>query len=121
MNELLKQRIMRRLDDLTDERAYQVLDFIEFLESRYAERSRGRGFLTKITETAEDTMRAAGVPIKAIAGTMGIVDSAGKVMKGVASAAQAVVDEAVKAASGPAARPPTPKRNGEAKPTADPA
>jgi hypothetical protein len=42
-------------------------------------------------------------------------------MKGVASAAQAVVDEAVKAASAPATRPPTPKGSGEAKSTADPA
>ena len=116
MNELLRQRILRRLEGLTDERAYQVLDFIEFLESRYAERSRGRGIITRITETAEDTMRAAGVPIKAIAGTMGIVDSAGKVMKGVASAAQAVVDEAVKAAAPPATpRPPT-RRNADPSP-----
>ena len=38
------------------------------------------------------------LPIQAISGTMGIMDGAAKVMKGLAAAGQAVVDEAVKAA-----------------------
>jgi hypothetical protein len=100
MNELLKQRILRRLDALSDERGYQVLDYVEFLESRYGERGAGGGIIARITETAEDTMRAAGVPLKAISGTMGLVDSASKVMKGVAAAASSVVEEAVKGARG---------------------
>ena len=99
MNQGLRDRILRRLEDLPDERVYQVLDYLEFLESRYAARSRGGGIFSKITETAEDTMRAAGVPLRAITGTMGLVDSAGKVMRGVAAAAQSVVNEAVRAAS----------------------
>ena len=36
MNDLLKQRINRLLDSLNDERGYQVLDFVEFLNSKYA-------------------------------------------------------------------------------------
>ena len=98
MNDLLKQRIGRLLDSLSDERGYQILDYIEFLDSKYAERSRPTGILDKITETVEDTMRAGKLPIQAISGTMGIMDSAAKVMKGLAAAGQAVVDEAVKAA-----------------------
>jgi hypothetical protein len=43
-------------------------------------------------------MRAGKLPIQAISGTMGVVDSAAKIMKGLAAAGQAVVDEAVKAA-----------------------
>ncbi len=96
MNDLLKQRIGRLLDSLSDERGYQILDFIEFLDSKYAERGRPSGILAKITETVEDTMRAGKIPIQAISGTMGIMDSAAKVMKGLAAAGQAVVDEAVK-------------------------
>ena len=98
MNDLLKQRINRVLDSLSDERGYQVLDFIEFLDSKYAERSRPGGIFARITETVEDTMRAGKLPIQAISGTMGLMDSAAKVMKGLAAAGQAVVDEAVKAA-----------------------
>jgi hypothetical protein len=41
-------------------------------------------------------MRAGKLPIQAITGTMGLMDSAAKVMKGLAAAGQAVVDEAVK-------------------------
>jgi hypothetical protein len=109
MNDLLKQRIGRLLDSLSDERGYQILDYIEFLDSKYAERARPAGILAKITETVEDTMRAGKLPIQAISGTMGIMDSAAKVMKGLAAAGQAVVDEAVKAAetaSKPVAPPP---------------
>ena len=98
MNDLLKQRIGRLLDSLSDERGYEILDYIEFLDSKYAERSRPGGILAKITETVEDTMRAGKLPIQAISGTMGVVDSAAKIMKGLAAAGQAVVDEAVKAA-----------------------
>jgi hypothetical protein len=98
MNDLLKQRINRLLDSLNDERGYQVLDFVEFLNSKYAERGQPGGILAKITETVENTMRAGKLPIQAISGTMGLMDSAAKVMKGLAAAGQAVVDEAVKAA-----------------------
>ncbi len=102
MNDLLKQRIIRLLDAASDERGYQILDFVEFLDSKYAERSQPDGLLSKITATVENTMRAGKLPIQAITGTMGLMDSAAKVMKGLAAAGQAVVDEAVKAAEGTA-------------------
>src|SRR4051812_32078430 len=98
MNDLLKQRITRLLETLDDEKAYQVLDYAEFLSSKYAERAQPTGILARITETVENTMRAGKLPIQAITGTVGLMDSAAKVMKGLAAAGQAVVDEAVKAA-----------------------
>jgi hypothetical protein len=107
MNDLLKQRIARALDALSDERGYQILDYIEFLESKYAERARPGGLFARITETVEDTMRAGKLPIQAISGTMGLVDGAAKVMKGLAAAGQAVMDEAVKAAEDATKRSPT--------------
>jgi len=97
MNDLLKQRILRLLDAASDERGYQILDFVEFLDSKYAERSQPDGLLSKISATVENTMRAGKLPIQAITGTMGLMDTAAKVMKGLAAAGQAVVDEAVKA------------------------
>lgn len=96
MNDLLKQRIIRLLDAASDERGYQILDFVEFLDSKYAERSQPDGLLSRITATVENTMRAGKLPIRAITGTMGLMDSAAKVMKGLAAAGQAVVDEAVR-------------------------
>ena len=98
MNDLLKQRISRLLETLDDEKAYQVLDYAEFLTSKYAARAEPGGLLAKITSTVENTMRAGKLPVQAITGTMSLMDSAAKVMKGLAAAGQAVVEEAVKAA-----------------------
>ena len=41
MHDQLKERIQRKLDALSDERGYQLLDYVEFLESKYAERAAG--------------------------------------------------------------------------------
>ncbi len=114
MNDLLKQRILRALESLTDERAYQVLDYVEFLESKYAARQRPTGIFARLSDAVEDTMRAGKLPVKAISGTMGLVDGAAKVMKGLAAAGQAVVDEAVNAVDGGGATPTTPSLPGKA-------
>src|SRR5918999_5756434 len=98
MNDLLKQRISRLLETLDDEKAYQVLDYAEFLTSKYAARSEPGGILARITATVENTMRAGKLPVQAITGTMTLMDSAAKVMKGLAAAGQAVVEEAGKTA-----------------------
>ncbi|MBA2291981.1 MAG: DUF2281 domain-containing protein [Gemmatimonadales bacterium] len=120
MNEHLKDRLLRKLDTLSDERAYQVLDFVEFLESKYAERSAPTNIFARITERVEDTMRAGKVPINAISGTVGVFDSASKVMKGLASAAGAVVDEASKTARELTQPPKAPPPADAAPPTAPP-
>ncbi|HEV8197744.1 MAG TPA: hypothetical protein VGP87_13950 [Gemmatimonadales bacterium] len=120
MNEQLMQRIQRRLETLTDERGYQILDFVEFLESKYAARAAPSNLFAKISEGIEDTMRAARLPIKAIKGTTGLMDSAGKVMKGVAAAAQSVVDEALAAAESPKPVAPAPAAPPLVPPPAEP-
>ena len=38
MNSYLRDKLLQKLDSLSDERGYQVLDYVEFLESKYAER-----------------------------------------------------------------------------------
>jgi hypothetical protein len=117
MNDLLKQRISRLLESLDDEKAYQVLDYAEFLSSKYAQRSEPQGLFAKITATVENTMRAGKLPIQAISGTMTLMDSAAKVMKGLAAAGQAVVDEAVKTAE--ESRKPEPPKEAEPSPPVD--
>lgn len=98
MNDQLKERLLRRLETLSDERGFQVLDYVEFLESKYAERASPNNVFSKITDTVTDAMRAGKLSADTISGTVGFFDGASKVMKGVASAAQAVVDEASKTA-----------------------
>ena len=68
MNDLLRQRITKLLEALDDEKAYQVLDYAEFLTSKYGQRSEPEGLLAKITATVENTMRTGKLPVQAITG-----------------------------------------------------
>ena len=94
MNEILQERLRRKLDTLPDEKAYQVLDYIEFLESKYAERPAGAPGFQKVAESLEDTLRAGRVPVSMIKGTMDAVAKAGKFLERVAAAGKAAVEEA---------------------------
>ncbi|MBI4502682.1 MAG: hypothetical protein HY700_16165 [Gemmatimonadetes bacterium] len=93
MNDIFRERIVRRLESLPDETAYQILDYIEFLESRHGTGGREPDTLQKIAEGMQDTLRAARLPATAVRGTMGVMDAAGKIMRGVAAAGRAAVKE----------------------------
>ena len=81
MNEHLRDRILRRIETLPDERGYQVLDYVEFLESRYAERaSPTASTFTRFTEAIEDQLRAGRVSATAIAETVGFMNRAANVL-----------------------------------------
>ncbi len=119
MNEFLKKRIDRKLETLSDERIYQVLDYIEFLESKYAEHvPESPSTFQKLAETVEDTLRAGRVSASAIKGTMDAMSAAGRMMSGLAAAGKAVVDEvtgapgsASKDAKAPPPPPPPPRKD----------
>lgn len=96
MNEILRDRLLRKLDALPEEKAYQVLDYVEFLESKYAERPAGAAPFQRVAETLEDTLRAGRVPVTIIRGTMDAVGKAGKFLEKVAAAGRAAVEEAAK-------------------------
>ncbi len=96
MNDVLAERIRRRLETLSDEQVYQVLDYVEFLESKYAQRAAGAPAFQKVAETLEDTLRAGRVPVNIIRGTMDAVGKAGKFLGGLAAAGKAAVEEAQK-------------------------
>ena len=96
MNDILRDRLLRLLDALPEDKAYQVLDYVEFLQSKYATRPAGAPAFQKVAETLEDTMRAGRVPVNIIKGTMDAVGKAGKFFEGLAAAGKAAVDEARK-------------------------
>jgi len=93
MNEILQERLRRKLDALPDDKAYQVLDYIEFLESKYVERPAGAPAFQRVAETLEDTLRAGRVPVAMIAPTMDAVAKAGRFLERVAAAGKAAVEE----------------------------
>jgi hypothetical protein len=110
VNENLRDRIVRKLETLSDERGYQVLDYVEFLESRFAERQNPQAnAFTRFTEGIEDKLRAGKVSASAIAETMSLLNRAGNVLSGVAAAGKSVANDIVQAAQAP---PPAPRPSG---------
>jgi len=103
MNPLLRDRVIRALDTMSDERAYQVLDYVEFLESKYAMRPTLATTFQRFAEGIEDTLRAGRVPATAVAETMTLLNRAVGVLGGVAAAGKSVANDIVQAATKPGA------------------
>lgn len=105
MNEYLRDRVLRKLETLSDERIYQVLDYVDFLESRYAQRQApSANVFTRFTEGVEDTLRAGRISATTVAETMGLLNKAMGVLSGVAAAGKSVASDVVSAASRAAER-----------------
>lgn len=108
MNEHLRERIMRKLDTLSDERGYQILDYVEFLESRYAERQpSGSTAFTRFTEAVEDRLRAGKVSATTIAEAMSLMNRAAGVLNGALAAGRSVANDIVSATTRPGSSPQT--------------
>jgi hypothetical protein len=102
MNAPLRERISRKLETLSDERLYQVLDYVEFLESRYAQRQApGSNVFQRFAETVEDRLRAGRVSASTIAETMTLMNKAMGVLSGVAAAGKSVANDIVGVATRP--------------------
>ena len=100
MNVYLRDKLLQKLDTLTDERGYQVLDYVEFLESKYAERQNpSANVFQRFAETVEDKLRAGRVSAATISETMGLMNRAMGVLSGVAAAGKSVANDIVGAAS----------------------
>ena len=99
MNEHLRDRILRKLETLSDERGYQVLDYAEFLESTYAERqSPSANTFTRFTEAIEDKLRAGKVSASAIAETVGFMNRAANVLNNAVETGKNMANELVNTA-----------------------
>ncbi len=100
MNEFMKERLLRRLEPLSDERLYQVLDYVEFLESKYADHKPAPpNVFQRFAEGVEDTLRAGRVSASTVAQTMDLMSKAMGVLSGVAAAGKSVASDVVSAAA----------------------
>jgi uncharacterized protein DUF2281 len=94
MNDILRERLIRKLDTLPEEKIYQILDYIDFLESKYAPTpSTAPNPLKRFAEGVEDTLRAGKMSANVIGGTMNVMNKAVGVVTGVASAGKSVATE----------------------------
>jgi hypothetical protein len=124
VNPYVRDRIHRKLETLSDERLYQVLDYVEFLEARYAEKpATAVNVLQRFAEGVEDKLRSGGVAVSTISETMGLLNRAVGVLNGVAqttmSMAGDVVSVAKSAVDQVGAPPPTPPSNPNPLPNAN--
>ena len=115
MNPYVRDRINRKLDTLSDERLYQVLDYVEFLEARYAEKPAAQASVfQRFAEGVEDRLRAGGVAASTVAETMGLLGKAMNVLGGAAQTTMNVANDVVakaKSAVDQVGAPPAPTAN----------
>lgn len=123
MHDILKDRILRRLETLPEERLYHVLDYIEFLESKYAQRQApGPNVFQRFAEGVEDTLRAGNVSAGTVAEAMGFMSKAMGVLSGVAAAGKSVASDIVSPSktAPPPPKPAPPKSDGTPPPPTEP-
>lgn len=75
----LRRRLWRKLNELPDERLYQVLDYVEFLEQKYVDEPSKPDGMQRIAEGIQDKLRArraAPWAVKGVMGALSVVDRA---------------------------------------------
>jgi len=94
MHDVLKQRLLRRIEGLPEDRVYQVLDFIEFLESKYANdipvEASG---LQRFAETLEDRLRKKAVSPATLREAFQLIAAADRVLSSVSSAGREILSD----------------------------
>lgn len=105
MHEIMRERIWRKLEVLPEPQLYQVLDYIEFLESKYASgRAAPVDGIQRFAERLEDSMRVRSVAPKVISGTVGLMGTAKRMLQTVTDAGRDIVGEPPRRSSPPPAR-----------------
>jgi hypothetical protein len=99
MNPYVRDRINRKLETLSDERLYQVLDYVEFLEAKYAEKPAPvTNVFQRFTDGVEDTLRAGGLAVGTVSEAMGFLNKAMGVLNDVAQTTRTVATDVVSTA-----------------------
>ena len=87
MHDVLRTRILRKLESLPEDQVYQILDYIEFLESKYAakEMSAETSGLQSFAEKLEDQLRRRTVSPASLREAFQLISAADKVLSNVAN------------------------------------
>lgn len=94
MHESLRKRILRKLETLPEAQLYQVLDYIEFLESRYAPGGPADATgLQRLAEKLEDGLRRRTVNPSNLREAFQLISAADRVLNSVSEAGRQLLDE----------------------------
>ena len=92
MHDVLRQRLIRKIESLPDEQIYQILDYIEFLESKYSTAATVEASgLQKFAEGLEDKLRRKAVSPTTIREAFQLISAADRVLSGVSSAGRQIL------------------------------
>jgi hypothetical protein len=103
MDDMLRQRLLRHLEALPEEKLFQALDYIEFLSSRYADRDVAPppNAVQRFNEVLHDKLRAQNVGLAAMRGTLAVAGAAGRAISGITEAGRTIARQ-VEGAAAPA-------------------
>lgn len=94
MHDVLRQRLIRKIESLPDEQIYQVLDYIEFLEAKYASTAGVESSgLQRFAEGLEDKLRRRAVSPNTIREAFQLISAADRVLSGVSSAGRQILND----------------------------
>ncbi len=94
MHDVLRQRLLRRLESLPEAQLYQVLDYVEFLESKYARELKAEASgLQKFAEGLEDRLRKKAVSPATLREAFQLIAAADRVLSGVSTAGKQLLND----------------------------
>ncbi|MGD8361875.1 MAG: DUF2281 domain-containing protein, partial [Gemmatimonadota bacterium] len=86
MHDVLRARLLRKIESLPEEQVYQILDYIEFLESKYArDISAEASGLQSFAEKLEDQLRKRTVSPASLREAFQLISAADRVLSNVAN------------------------------------
>lgn len=121
MHDILRERVWRKLQSLPQDQLYQVLDYIEFLEGKYArEQAVKADPIQRFAERLEDGMRIRSVAPRVITGTVGLLGTARRVLRTVSDAGREILEAPASPSRPPAGAGPDRVDNGPDRTTSGP-
>jgi hypothetical protein len=94
MHDILRERLIRKIETLPEDQVYQTLDYIEFLEGKYgAEDGEEASGLRRFAEAVEDKLRKRSMSPAKLREAFQLLSAADRVLSNVSSAGRKLVGE----------------------------
>jgi hypothetical protein len=94
MHDVLRTRVLRKLESLPEDQVYQILDYIEFLESKYAQSvSPEASGLQSLAEKLEDQLRRRAVSPSSLREAFQLISAADKVLSNISNVGKELLGE----------------------------
>jgi hypothetical protein len=94
MHDVLRTRLLRKIESLPEEQVYQVLDYIEFLESKYArDLAAEASGLQSFAEKLEDQLRRRTVSPSSLREAFQLISAADRVLSNISNVGKELLGE----------------------------